>query len=53
MRLVLVLRMNRPAVVEGGFGLGDDLVDRGLDRSRAPRLVDERLVVLGIEERQR
>ena len=53
LRLVLVLRMTRPAVVEGGFGLGDDLADRRLDRGRAPRLVEERLVALGIEERQR
>jgi hypothetical protein len=45
--------MTRPAVVEGGFGLGDDLVDRGLDCSSVPGLVDERLVALGIEERQR
>jgi hypothetical protein len=52
-RLVLVLRMNRPSVVEGGFGLGDDLVDRGLDCASVPGLPEERLVVLGIEERQR
>jgi len=44
--------MTRPAVVEGRLRLGRDLADRRLDRGRAPRLVDERLVVLGIEERQ-
>jgi hypothetical protein len=45
--------MQRPAVVEGGFGLGDDLVDRRLDRRRVPRLLEERLVAPGVEERQR
>jgi hypothetical protein len=52
-RLVLVLWMSGPAVVEGGFGLGDDLVDRGLDCSSVPGLVEERLVALGVEESQR
>jgi hypothetical protein len=51
--LVLVLRMTRPAVVKGGFGLGDDLADRRLDRARVPGLLEERLVALGIEKRQR
>ena len=31
----------------------DDLADRRLDRGSVPRLLDERLVALGIEERQR
>jgi hypothetical protein len=53
LRLVLVLRMTRPAVVEGGFGLGDDLADRRLDRGRVPGLLEERLVALGNEESQR
>lgn len=51
--LVLVLRVRRPAVVERSLGLRDDPSDRGFDRKRVPGLVDERLVVLGIEERQR
>jgi hypothetical protein len=50
---LVVVRVRRPTVVEGILGLGHDLADRRLDRGRAPRLVDERLVVLGIEERQR
>jgi hypothetical protein len=51
--VLVVVRVRRPAVVELFLGLGHDLADRRLDRGRAPRLVDERLVALGIEERQR
>jgi hypothetical protein len=52
-RFVLVLGVRRPAVVEGGLSLGDDFPDRVLDRGSVPRLVDQGLVALGIEERQR
>jgi hypothetical protein len=52
-RFVLVLGVRRPAIVEGSLGLGDDFPDRDLDRGRVPRLVDQGLVALGIEERQR
>ena len=52
-RLGLVLRVRRPAVVEDGLGLGHDLADRSLDRRRAPRLVDQLLVALGVEQGQR
>jgi hypothetical protein len=51
--LVVVLRVRRPAVVERSLGLRDDPFDRGFDRERVPGLVDERLVILGIEEGQR
>jgi len=52
-RLWLVVGVDRPAVVEGRLALGDDLADRRLDPGGVPRLVQERLVALGIEERQR
>jgi hypothetical protein len=42
-----------PAVVERGLSLGGDLADRGLDRGRFPRLVEQSLVALGVVERQR
>jgi hypothetical protein len=51
--LVLVFGMRRPAVIEGALCLGDDLADRGLDRGRVPRVIEKRLVALGIEESQR
>ena len=52
-RFLRVVRVRRPAVVEGGLGLGDDLADRRLDRRSVPGLVEERFVALGIEESQR
>jgi hypothetical protein len=53
LRLAFVFGVYRPAVVERRLGLGDDLSDCRLDRNGAPRLVEERFVALGIEERQR
>jgi len=52
-RLVVVFGMQRPTVVEGRLGLGDDLANRRLDRGSVPGLVEERFVALGVEESQR
>jgi hypothetical protein len=52
-RLGLVLGVRGPAAVERGLGLGNDLADRSLDRSRAPRLVEQLFVALGVEEHRR
>jgi hypothetical protein len=52
-RLGLVLGVRGPAVVERVLGLGDDLADRSLDHGRAPRLAEQLLVALGVEEHRR
>jgi hypothetical protein len=52
-RLGLVPRVRRPAVVERGLRLCDDLADGRLDRRSVPRRIAEGLVALGVEERQR
>jgi hypothetical protein len=52
-RLGLVLGVRGPTVVERGLGLSDDLEDRSLDRGGEPWLVEQLLVALGVEERQR
>jgi hypothetical protein len=52
-RLGLVLGVRGPAVVERGLGVGDDLADRSLDRGRAPRLAEQLLVALVVEEHRR
>jgi hypothetical protein len=49
---VVILGMRRPAAVEGAFGFGDDLTHRSLDPGRVPRLGEERLVAVWVEERQ-
>jgi hypothetical protein len=53
LRLIFVFGVQRPAVVESRLGLGDDFADRRLDPGTVPGLVEDRLVALGIEERQR
>ena len=52
-RLVVVFGVRRPPVIEGVLCFGDDLAERRLDRGSVPRLVEERLVALGIDESQR